>query len=377
MPSLYTPFLTQAGASIGRGLEKRGINQQTQYQNKLAGDAYMGNPQAQQELMSVNPALGAKIMEETRKRKATSEQAELDKQTRTRKLFEDNKEIVDEIVSDVANFDNFEDAQNYFNRKKEEYQPIFGDALDNVELTDQMWQDSKTLQGDDQEKFQSTMGKLISDKQLAVDMFGEDSDQANAIQEVIDAEEKGEPAKLTDIGGMRKEFTKQSQDFIDIRASYEKLITSSDTGAGDVSLIFAFMRIIDPGSTVRETEFATAEQTAGIPTRIVTLYNKALRGDRLGPVQRENFKKEAGNLFGAQLKIQRELEGVFRGLATRQDINPDNVAVDYIGGFRDLVTKTDSENNQLQTAPVIQEGATATNTAGDKIIFKDGKWQPL
>jgi hypothetical protein len=223
-------------------------------------------------------------------------------------------------------------------------------------------------------KFASTVGKLIADKELSDNMFGENSPQSQAIQEVIDADEAGEPPSLTDISGIRKEFTKQSGDFIKIRSSFNKIKSASDTGAGDVSLIFAFMKIIDPGSTVRESEFATAEQTAGIPTRIVTLYNKALEGDRLGPTQRANFKAEARNLFGAQLEIQRQLEGVFRGLATRQKIDPNNVVIDFVGDLNGIDTTTRTAEPEVQEIP---EGATATNAEGDRIIFRGGKWQPL
>ena len=192
-------------------------------------------------------------------------------------------------------------------------------------------------------KFQTDVGKLIADKQLAIEMFGADSQQAQAIQSAIDSDQKGEPPKLTDISGIRKEFTKQSGDFIQMRDAFNKIQSASNTGPGDVSLIFSFMKIIDPGSTVREGEFATAEETAGIPTRITNLYNKALEGDRLGQEQRDAFKSEAGNLFNAQLQTQRQLEGVFRSLATRQDIDPANVVLDFVGEIQAIesVVETD------------------------------------
>lgn len=186
------------------------------------------------------------------------------------------------------------------------------------------------------EKFQSSVGKLIGDLKLATQVFGKDSPQVKAIRDAIKSEQEGEDTKLTDIAGIRKEFTKQSGDFIQMRDAFNKIQSASDTGAGDVSLIFSFMKIIDPGSTVREGEFATAEQTAGIPTRIVNLYNQALEGDRLGDTQRQAFKAEAGNLFNAQLRTQKGLEKSFSGLATRANMNPEDVAIDFVGDLRDF-----------------------------------------
>ena len=57
-----------------------------------------------------------------------------------------------------------------------------------------------------------------------------------------------------------------------------------------ISLIFGFMKMLDPGSVVREGEFATAQNAASIPDRIRNAYNRALEGTRLNPQQREMFK---------------------------------------------------------------------------------------
>lgn len=111
----YTPFLTQAGATVGRALESRGLRQQKEQQNRLAGSAYMGDPQAMQELMQVNPTLGAQIQEQAQKRKETAEQSQLTKQTAARKE-------VDELSKNVAKFETYEEAKQYAD-------PIIADIL--------------------------------------------------------------------------------------------------------------------------------------------------------------------------------------------------------------------------------------------------------
>ena len=186
------------------------------------------------------------------------------------------------------------------------------------------------------EKFQTDVGKMIADRQLAIKTFGADSPQVKAFDDAIASEAAGEGPKLTDIAGIRKEFTKQSQDFIKIRDAYSRIQSASDSGPGDVSLIFGFMKLIDPGSTVREGEFATAEQTQGIPDQVANLYNKAINGERLGETARTTFKAEADNLFEAQKEAQLQLEGVFQGLATRQGMKPEDVAIDFIGDLRSI-----------------------------------------
>ena len=79
-----------------------------------------------------------------------------------------------------------------------------------------------------------------------------------------------------------------------------KKVGGKGTAASDMSLIFNFMKMLDPGSTVREGEFASAEAATGVPGRVVNLYNRALEGTRLGPAQRKDFIDQATGLFGAQ-----------------------------------------------------------------------------
>ncbi len=106
MPSRYTPFLAQAGANIGNAMASRGQRERLEAQNKLAGDAYLGDPQALKDLMSLNPQLGAKIMEESRKRKASNEQQALQKRTQFKTEYND-------IMGNIAKFDSFEESQSY------------------------------------------------------------------------------------------------------------------------------------------------------------------------------------------------------------------------------------------------------------------------
>ena len=74
------------------------------------------------------------------------------------------------------------------------------------------------------------------------------------------------------------------------------------------------MKMLDPGSVVREQEFANAQNAAGIPDRIRNVYNQALKGNRLNPTQRREFLAEARNLASsAQSRVTnatREYQGI-------------------------------------------------------------------
>lgn len=145
----------------------------------------------------------------------------------------------------------------------------------------------------------------------------------------------GKATKI-DLGGtgkqttdLRKEWQGQKtyQDTQSMAAAYQKVATSSDDAAGHMSLIFGIMRMQDPNSTVREGEYATAQNAAGVPERIRNLYNKAADGKPLGSGQRRSFMKEAGKLFGAQKARHDAMAKQYRRLATEAGISPDNVVL--------------------------------------------------
>lgn len=105
-----------------------------------------------------------------------------------------------------------------------------------------------------------------------------------------------------DIDSIRKEINglPVTKDMMNIDAALGKVMSAKDTAAGDMSLIYGFMKIQDPGSTVREGEFATAQNAGSIPERVRAAYNKALSGERLTGNQRNDFKRSASELGRAQ-----------------------------------------------------------------------------
>ena len=115
---------------------------------------------------------------------------------------------------------------------------------------------------------------------------------------------------------MRKEVEdriKQDRSILNMHRNIEGA-TKDGTAAGDLSAIFAFMKMLDPGSVVREQEFANAQNAAGIPDRVRNLYNQALNGNRLNPRQRAEFLGEAKKLAdaaqGRMTGVVREYQGI-------------------------------------------------------------------
>lgn len=179
---------------------------------------------------------------------------------------------------------------------------------------------------------QTDVAKLLVDQEAIIERFGADSPQAAAMAEAVESLRTGEKPKLSDVGGIRKEFTKLSGDFRTMRNAIGKIKASASdpSPAGDLALIFNYMKILDPNSVVRESEFATAENTGSIPDRVWRQYNKVLEGERLAPPMRADFVDTAGRLFASQAASQTRLEQEFIGIAERANISPQDVIVDSV-----------------------------------------------
>ena len=148
----------------------------------------------------------------------------------------------------------------------------------------------------------------------------------------IESEEKLLERK-TKAGGMatdlRKEFqgNKVYKDTQEISSALRRAQSSGATPAGDIALIFSYMKLLDPGSTVREGEYASARDTAGVPDRVRNLYNQALTGRILGEAQRSDFLGQSNRLWNAQLESYNRLASQFSSLAERYGVPSGDVVL--------------------------------------------------
>lgn len=132
-------------------------------------------------------------------------------------------------------------------------------------------------------------------------------------------------------GKLRDDYNSQSKPFITQKDAYGRIKQSvkDPSPAGDLSLVFGYMRLLDPGSTVREGEFANAENAAGIPERIRQQYNKAISGEKLTPEQRADFEGRSDKLYKGAETQQKGLMKTYSKLANQYKVKPENVAIDY------------------------------------------------
>ena len=129
-----------------------------------------------------------------------------------------------------------------------------------------------------------------------------------------------------------------------------------------MALIFNFMKMLDPGSTVREGEFASAQNTSGVDDKIINFYNQALKGTRLNDSQRAGLRAQSTGLFKtAKAQNDKDLAR-FRKSAKAFDLPEDQVfdireedtpsGVQGLEGFGDLSPEDKAELEALEAANV-------------------------
>jgi hypothetical protein len=140
----------------------------------------------------------------------------------------------------------------------------------------------------------------------------------------------GDPLKTAT--ALRGEFVKGSKTFVDVRDAYRRVESSAEnpSAAGDLSMIFNYMKVLDPESVVREGEFATAANTGSVPQRIWAQYNKVLRGERLTEVQRKDFLGKAKDLYKKQENAHQRHRRSYTQLSKDYNVDPKHVVLDYV-----------------------------------------------
>jgi hypothetical protein len=92
-------------------------------------------------------------------------------------------------------------------------------------------------------------------------------------------------------------------------------VPPSQQAAADIALVFAFMKTIDPGSTVREGEFATASNAGTVVDSIRNMYNSLLEtGGRLTDQQRQSFLIQANRGYQQALADAGRVKQRYQGL---------------------------------------------------------------
>jgi len=165
----------------------------------------------------------------------------------------------------------------------------------------------------------------------------------------VDAESKGLD-KITKLSNNYK--GQRSVEFYQkLRSTWQKIDVAYNQAynpdtenpqVADVSMIFNFMKMLDPGSTVREGEYATAKNTGGIAQNYINTYNAARGGGFLSDGQRADFRNTAWELINAEASNVDQINKNFISIGKDFGVDTKNILED-LSVFGSLVKGEDGE----------------------------------
>jgi hypothetical protein len=128
---------------------------------------------------------------------------------------------------------------------------------------------------------------------------------------------------------LRKEYQTRTKVYGELGTTYNNIKSSSEAknGPGDIALITGFMKMLDPGSVVRETEFATARDTAGLYERLLNTSQKLQSGQlfSLDSKQRQEYVNLAKQYLDSAQKKAGEDKKALGVVVKNYRLNPENV----------------------------------------------------
>lgn len=197
---------------------------------------------------------------------------------------------------------------------------------------------------------------------------------------------EGEGREFTQEQKLRADYARDTKDFVDMRQHFTRLqaASSQNDGAGDIAMVYSYMKMLDPTSVVREGEFATAANAGGVPDRVIAMYNGVINGQRLSPEVRAQFVQQGSRQFEQSYNQYEATQKEYGRLAGEYGLQPNRVVIDRSGGVgRPQIggpppPAGGGQPGAAQPGQPQQGNAPrAVNPAtGETIILRDGQWVP-
>lgn len=138
--------------------------------------------------------------------------------------------------------------------------------------------------------------------------------------------DQGTEMKLAD------DYRMQSKPFKEVGDAYRQINATLDKAATSPAATLAaatkFMKMLDPGSVVRESELMMALQATGVIDRAFNYFETLKRGKVLTPSQVQDFKTITGQIYGAAQESQRAIDGNYQNQAKQYGLRPDMIVQD-------------------------------------------------
>ena len=154
----------------------------------------------------------------------------------------------------------------------------------------------------------------------------------------------------------------------EMQSAYGQITDSlrESSPAGDLAAATKFMKLLDPGSVVRESELYLAMQASGALDRMVNYANLRLSGQKLTPDQRKDFQSLADKLYSTATNTYNQKRNEYAGLAEAYGLDI-NRAVGAEAVLPERTERAQPQAAQSRKIPTVEEMMQSGVTGGIKI----------
>jgi hypothetical protein len=159
---------------------------------------------------------------------------------------------------------------------------------------------------------------------------------------------------------LRTEFqgSPEYKAFGEMKSAYGQVLEGlkKANAIGDLAAATKIMKLLDPGSVVRESELALAMQAGGLLDRVSNYATNIMQGTKLSPDQRREFSSLANSLFSVSLDAFNEKRSQYSNLAKEYGFDTNRVigAQPSIPGLQ-KPQETPTLSLQQQAAQILEQ----------------------
>lgn len=147
--------------------------------------------------------------------------------------------------------------------------------------------------------------------------------QAGASSVNINNGQKGFENELKLRGDFKQEPVYKAHQEMQSAHSQIKQSLAKASPAGDLAGATKIMKLLDPGSVVRESELGMAMAATGLLDRVQNYASNIISGNKLTPKQRQDFQQLADALYGESVKVYNSKRGEYQKLGSEYGLNAD------------------------------------------------------
>ena len=153
--------------------------------------------------------------------------------------------------------------------------------------------------------------------------------------------------------GLKKDFDGQPEvkGFKEVQGAWDQISTAlqKPSPANDLAAATKFMKLLDPGSVVRESELILAMQASGALDRFTNTADRILKGHKLTPEQRKDFYAAGEALYKASADRYGQTVEQYSGIAKQYNLD---------GSFipKAIPTKAAPQANEVPKSGTVIDG---------------------